>query len=221
MIQVLDQGWVELQDVMGDDLAIVSAARTSYLGDSRGTEQDKKLLFYLMKNGHHGPFEMAELRFRLYAPEVVWRQLLRHRTGSYNLQSYRYTEAEQDDFYLPSVWRLQSSTNKQASQGELDRDFAQDLTQGLRQYQTAGYHLYKSALALGVAREQARLFLPAFGLYSLGVVKFDLRNLIHFLQLRTASDAQFEIREYAEAMMQLAKDKFAWTFEGLEAGLWK
>ncbi|NJL95429.1 MAG: hypothetical protein HC915_17750 [Anaerolineae bacterium] len=117
---VLDRGWVELQAVLGSDLEIVNAARTSFLGESKGEERDKKLLFYLMQHRHDGPFEMAVLKFRIHAPEVVWRQLLRHRTGSYNLQSYRYMEAEAEEFYLPQAWRLQALSNKQASAGALD-----------------------------------------------------------------------------------------------------
>jgi len=131
-IEVLDRGWVELQDMMGDDLAIVNAARTSYLGESKGDERDKKLLFYLMEHRHDGPFEMVEFRFRVHAPELVWRQLLRHRTGSYNLQSYRYTQAQEEEFYVPEEWRLQSQQNKQGSEGRLDAQTSADLTQKLR-----------------------------------------------------------------------------------------
>lgn len=212
-VNVLDRGWVELQDSMGDDLAIVNAARTSYLGESKGTEQDKKLLFYLMEHHHDGPFEMAEFRFRVHAPELVWRQLLRHRTGSYNLQSYRYTAAQHEEFYMPSEWRLQSTTNKQGSEGALQGEPAEELNQALRQQYEAGYQLYLQALEKGVAREIARLFLPSFGLYSTGVVKFDARNLMHFLSLRTAENAQWEIRQYALAMWDFFEGLLPWCAE--------
>lgn len=91
---VLDKGWVELQDKMGNDLAIVNAARVSFLGESKGDEADRKLLNYLMKHRHTSPFEQVEFKFRIKAPAVVWWQWVRHRTGSFNFQSGRYTEAE-------------------------------------------------------------------------------------------------------------------------------
>jgi len=212
-ITILDQGWVELQDVMGDDLAIVNAARTSYLGESKGTEQDKKLLFYLMRHRHDSPFEMAEFKFRVHAPEIVWRQLLRHRTGNFNLQSYRYTQADEEQFYIPSQWRLQSKTNKQGSDGALSNEENQALTDSLKAHYKASYTLYEQALEKGVAREIARLFLPSFGLYSTGIVKFDARNLMHFLSLRLADDAQYEIRVVAQAMWEFFEAHLPWCAE--------
>lgn len=212
-VNVLDRGWVELQDHMGDDLAIVNAARTSYLGESKGSEQDKKLLFYLMEHRHDGPFEMVEFRFRIHAPEIVWRQLLRHRTGSYNLQSYRYTAAKQEEFYVPATWRGQSEVNKQASDGQLSEADAAELTDALQNHYEAAYKLYENALEKGVARELARLYLPSFGLYSTGVAKFDARNLMHFLSLRVAEDAQWEIRQYALVMWDFFEAVLPWCAE--------
>lgn len=215
-IEVLDRGWVELQDVMGDDLAIVNAARTSYLGESKGVERDKKLLFYLMQHRHDSPFEMVEFKFRIHAPELVWRQLLRHRTGNYNLQSYRYTEAQAEEFYVPQQWRVQSQTNKQGSEGGLEGEAAVELTAQLQAHYAQSYALYEAALAQGVAREIARLFLPAFGLYSVGVVKFDARNLMHFLSLRLSEDAQWEIRQYAKAMWEFFAETLPWCAEAYQ-----
>ena len=212
-IDVLDRGWVELQDLMGDDLAIVNAARTSYMGESKSDERDKKLLFYLMHHRHDSPFEMVSFRFRIHAPEVVWRQLLRHRTGKFNLQSYRYMEAAEEEFYVPAAWRLQSQSNKQASDGVLDADASAALTEALTKYYEASYQLYKDALAKGVAREIARMFLPGFALYSTGVVKFDARNLMHFLGLRMAEDAQYEIRQFANAMWEFFETALPWCAE--------
>src|SRR5258708_39187142 len=88
-VDVLDKGYVELQAVMGDDLSIVNAARVSFLGESKGPEKDKKLLFYLMRNAHTSPFEMVEFKFRLHCPLVTWRQVVRHRSLSMNLMSGR------------------------------------------------------------------------------------------------------------------------------------
>lgn len=215
-VDVLDKGWVELQDVMGSDLAIINAARTSYLGESKGGDKDKKLLFYLMEHRHDGPFEMATLKYRVHAPELVWRQLLRHRTGSFNLQSYRYLEAEEEEFYVPDIWRLQAVKNKQGSEGELDAENSAQLTAQLQAQYTAAYQQYQEALGKGVAREIARLFLPGFALYSVGVVQFDLRNLLHFLSLRMASDAQYEIRMFANAMSTYVEQLFPWSWEAYQ-----
>lgn len=224
-IMVLDKGWIELQDVMGDDLAIVNAARTSYLGESKGEVADKKLLFYLLKNRHTTPFEMVEFKFRVHAPLVTWWQWVRHRTWSFNAQSGRYTQFEETDYYLPGKdeWRLQSTENKQGSSGKLDPHWAdgvyagisgKELTQELEDYYKLGYLKYWRALKAGVAKEQARLFLPAFCLYYTWVCKVDAHNLMHFLKLRMAKEAQYEIRAYANAIyLNFFKDTLPWTFE--------
>ncbi|HLA44195.1 MAG TPA: FAD-dependent thymidylate synthase, partial [Aggregatilineales bacterium] len=183
------------------------------LGESKGDAHDKKLLFYLMRHHHDGPFEMVSFKFRIHAPEVVWRQLLRHRTGKYNLQSYRYTEAEREEFYVPSVWRLQSSSNKQGSEGELSQAESEELTATLKAHYEAAYALYEKALEKGVAREIARLYLPGFALYSTGIVKFDARNLMHFLSLRMADDAQYEIRQFANAIWEFFEAALPWCAE--------
>ncbi len=199
-VEVLDKGWIELQDMMGDDLAIVNAARVSFLGESKGTEQDKKLLFYLLRHRHTTPFEQVEFRFRVRAPVLVWWQWARHRTWHYNAQSGRYTPFKENDFYVPLSWRKQSADNKQGSEGTLEPAEAEELTRELIAHYEKGYALYEQALAAGVAKEQARLFLPGFSLYYTWVVKTDAHNLMHFLSLRMAPDAQEEIRAYAQAI---------------------
>lgn len=215
-INVLDKGWIELQDVMGNDLAIVNAARTSFLGESKGTEADKKLLFYLMEHQHLTPFEMVEFKFRVKAPLIVWWQWVRHRTFSFNFQSARYMEMP-DEFYLPDTWRLQSQTNKQGSYGSVP-SFTGGLLSGLLDdHYKASYALYQFALGGGVAKEQARLFLPGFGIYYTAVAKTDARNLMHFLSLRMADEAQYEIRVYAQAMYDnFFKPTLPWTAEAFE-----
>ncbi len=164
-VAVLDQGWIELQDMMGDDLAIVNAARVSFLGESKGSERDKKLLFYLLEHRHTSPFEQVEFRFRVRAPLVVWWQWVRHRTWHVNAQSGRYTPFEEGDFYVPAAWRLQAADNKQASEGELTGPAADALTEALREHYERSYALYRQALDAGVARELARMFLPGFAVY--------------------------------------------------------
>src|SRR5258707_5668758 len=116
---------------MGDDLSIVNAARVSFLGESKGTEKDKKLLFYLLRNRHTSPFEMVEFKFRIRAPLVSFWQLVRHRTLSLNLQSGRYTPFEENDFYVPDVWRVSAKDNKKAREGALGDAHGPALTPGL------------------------------------------------------------------------------------------
>ncbi|MEL6152119.1 MAG: FAD-dependent thymidylate synthase, partial [Chloroflexota bacterium] len=223
-VDVLDKGWIELIDLMphpsldvSGDLAIVNAARVSFLGESKGDEKDKKLLFYLLRNRHTSPFEMVEFKFRVRAPLVTWWQWVRHRTQSFNAQSGRYTEFNEGDFYIPDVWRKQSKDNKQASEGEVDTDVDERLTRELIAHYEKSYQLYEDALRNGVSREMARLFLPGFSVYYTWVVKVDAHNLMHFLRLRMAPDAQYEIRVYAQAIYDaFFKPALPWTAEAFE-----
>lgn len=216
-VSVLDQGWIELQDIMGDDLAIVNAARVSFLGESRGAEADKKLLFYLLRHGHTSPFEQVEFKFRVRAPLLVWWQWARHRTWHMNAQSGRYTAFEESDFYVPQVWRLQAEDNKQGSKGELAEAEAATLTVLLNRHYQTSYLMYEQALEKGVAKEQARLFLPGFSVYYTWVCKVDVHNLLHFLKLRMDNHAQEEIRLYAEAIYEhFLKPALPWTAEAFE-----
>jgi thymidylate synthase (FAD) len=223
-VSVLDKGYVELVDLMPHpaagvrgDLAIVNAARVSFLGESKGDEADKKLLFYLLRHQHTSPFEQVEFKFRLRAPLVTFWQLVRHRTANLNLQSARYTPFEEDDFYVPGAWRKQAKSNKQASEGELEDDAGAVLTEKLLQHYDEGYRLYREALDTGVSREMARLFLPGFAVYYTCVWKIDAHNFMHFLRLRMAQDAQYEIRVYAQAMYDhFFKAALPWTAEAFE-----
>jgi len=214
---VLDKGWIELQDVMGDELAIVNAARVSFLGESKGPEQDRKLLFYLYKHRHTSPFEQVEFKFRVRAPLVTWWQWVRHRTWNFNAQSGRYTPFAENDFYLPDTWRKQAKDNKQASDGELSLPESQELTSQLAEHCKKSFALYEKALENGVAREQARLFLPAFGVYYTWICKVDVHNLMHFIRLRKAQDAQHEIAVYADIIYnEMFKKILPWTAEAFE-----
>lgn len=216
-VPVLDKGWIELQDVMGDDNAIVAAARASFLGESKGPEKDKRLLFYLLRHRHTTPFEMVEFKFRVRAPVVVWWQWVRHRTWNFNAQSGRYTPFEENDFYQvePDQWRRQSADNKQASEGYVED--ATWLSAALAKHYDEGYRLYRAALDAGVAREQARLFLAGFAVYYTWVAKIDAHNLMHFMKLRAAPDAQYEIRVYAQAILEeFFRPVLPWTAEAFE-----
>jgi thymidylate synthase (FAD) len=137
--------------------------------------------------------------------------------NSFNAQSGRYTAFEEEDFYAPQVWRKQSPSNKQASLGQLTLEEGQPFTAELLEHYKRGYALYKRALDAGIAREQARVFLPGFSVYYTWVCKVDAHNLIHFLSLRMASDAQYEIRVYAKAIYKhFFKPALPWTAEACE-----
>ncbi len=223
-VDVLDKGWIELVDLLphpatgvSGDLAIVNAARVSFMGESKGPDKDKKLLFYLLRNHHTSPFEMVEFKFRVRAPLVTWWQWVRHRTWNFNAQSGRYTPFEENDFYVPDVWRKQAASNKQASDGQVDVDTNTALTDKLNAFYKKGYDLYEESLQAGVSKEMARLFLPGFSVYYTWVAKVDAHNLMQFLRLRMAGDAQYEIRVYAEAIYEsFFKPALPWTAEAFE-----
>lgn len=223
-VAVLDKGWIELTDLMPHpstgvpgDLAIVNAARVSFLGESKGPERDKKLLFYLVNHHHTSPFEMVEFKFRVRAPVVTFWHWSRHRTWSLNSSSGRYTSFEENEFYVPDVWRKQSKDNKQASEGTLEDEAGHALTDKLLRHYEQSYQLYKEALDAGVSRELARVFLPGFSVYYTWVAKIDAHNLMQFLRLRMAADAQYEIRVYANAIYEhFFKPALPWTAEAFD-----
>lgn len=214
-IQVLDKGFVRVVDWMGDDTDIVKAARVSYLGGSKGEEEDKKLLFYLYRHQHMTPFEMCVVKFDIKMPIFVWRQYIRHRMQSLNEVSGRYTELK-DDFYLPSTFRKQSKTNKQGSSAETflpEED--KEIGTAVEGFCGENYELYKDLLFRGVAKEMARIVLP-LNLYTQFFAKWDLRNLLHFIALRDDSHAQAEIQEYGKVFKQIVKSLYPWTYEAYE-----
>ena len=223
-VEVLDKGYIELVDLMphpltevSGDLAIVNAARVSFLGESKGDVQDKRLLFYLMRHRHTSPFEMVEFKFRCRAPLLTWWQWVRHRTWNANAQSGRYTPFAEDDYYVPEEWRKQARSNRQASEGALDKDTGAELTADLLAHYERGFALYQKALTAGVSRELARVFLPGFSVYYTWVMKVDAHNLMHFLRLRMAEDAQHEIRVYARAIFEhFFCPALPWTAEAFE-----
>ncbi len=223
-VAVLDQGWVELVDMLphpsagvSPDLAVVNAARVSFLGESKGDRRDKRLLFYLLRERHTSPFEMVEFKFRVRAPLLTWWQWVRHRTWNFNAQSGRYTPFREDDHYQPDRWRKQSPDNKQASLGELTTTMSNELSQALKEHYARGHALYVQALEQGVAREQARLFLPGFAVYYTWYAKTDAHNLMNFLRLRLPQDAQYEIRAYAEAIhKEFFTPAMPWTAEAFQ-----
>jgi thymidylate synthase (FAD) len=205
MIKVLDHGHVRLVDHMGDDLSIVRNARVSYDAEWRTGEdegKDEKLIRYLLTNKHTSPFEAVSFTFDVKAPIFVFRQWHRHRTWSFNEVSARYAELP-EEFYVPAAEQIttQSPSNKQMRTLQ-QHQHADDWAMMIRSHCTVSFDLYRAMLADGVPRELARGVLPV-NTYSHMFATVDLHNLLHFLRLRLHPHAQYEIRVYAEAMLQL------------------
>ena len=197
---VLNDGFVCLVDCMGDDGAVVQAARVSYGAGTRKVSDDRTLIRYLLRHRHTTPFEMAELKFLVRVPMDCWRQWIRHRMASVNEYSTRYSIAiDSMQTTLPEEWRTQSSGNRQGSGDLLPPDVGAQLTECESAFQAAAEKLYKDRLERGVAREQARKDLP-LSTYTEAYWKIDLHNLLHFLALRMDEHAQLEIREYARTI---------------------
>lgn len=214
--KVLDVGVVALLDVMGDDQAICDAARISYGKGTKKISNNRNLIRYLMRHRHTSPFEMVECKFFIRIPMDAWRQMIRHRTANVNEYSTRYSEAI-EDFYLVDKdgWRRQSTDNKQGSGAA----FSDILGEGFCQTEQTAYaqanYTYRSLLRAGIAREQARKVLP-LSTYTEAYWKIDLHNLLHFLKLRMDAHAQYEIRQYAEAIAELIAPIVPLTYEAWE-----
>jgi thymidylate synthase (FAD) len=197
VFRVLDDGFVRVIDYMGDDAAIVQAARVSYGKGTKRVHEDLALIRYLMRHSHTTPFEMCELKLHLRVPMDVWRQWIRHRTASVNEYSTRYSEAiDAVQRTPPDAWRLQSVGNRQGSSGMLPVEEGTHLSAEEDALQKQARDIYNARIAAGVAREQARKDLP-LSTYTEAYWKIDLHNLLHFLDLRMDTHAQQEIRAYA------------------------
>lgn len=210
---VLDKGFVELVDYMGSDHMILQAARVSTGAKSKGEKRDRGLIRYLYRNKHTSPFEMAEFVFHIKAPIFVARQWLRHRTASVNELSARYREIP-SEYYLPETWREQASKNHQGSEGKLDVLNHVEADKEWMKAVDAASEAYGSLLNIGVAREMARMVQPV-NIYTEWYWKIDLHNLLHFLNLRMDSHAQWEIQQYAKTMyaLVLGTEAFPYTME--------
>lgn len=196
-IRVLDDGFVRVVDYMGDDAAIVQAARVSYGKGTRRVHEDRALIRYLMRHDHTTPFEMCEVKLHVRVPMDIWRQWIRHRTASVNEYSTRYSEAiDGAQRTAPGAWRTQSSGNRQGSGEMLPEDVGARLSAEEGALQEKARAVYEARIASGVAREQARKDLP-LATFTEAYWKIDLHNLLHFLELRMDVHAQLEIRAYA------------------------
>ena len=213
-MQVLDHGFVRVVDYMGDDGAIVQAARVSYGRGTRRLSDDRGLIRYLMRHRHTTPFEMCEIKLHVKLPIFIARQWIRHRTANVNEYSARYSILDRE-FYIPDaeVLRAQSQTNRQGRGEQLSPDEAARVQELLREDAERAYTHYEELLnespvgesgdeeQSGLARELARMNL-SLNFYTQWYWKIDLHNLLHFLSLRADDHAQYEIRVYAEAILE-------------------
>jgi len=218
-INVLDKGYVRLVNHMGSDLTVVNAARVSYAKESNElSEKDIRLIKFLAREGHTSPFRHVILQFEVYAPLMVARQWWKYVIGSAHLEgtgdsmeawnesSRRYI-TEEPTFYIPKSdeWRSKPENSKQGSGDILSEDIGAKLSTELQDYIESGLQKYESALEDGLCAEQARLFLPAYGMYVRWYWTASLQSICHFLDQRLKYDAQKEIQHYAKAILELSK----------------
>jgi thymidylate synthase (FAD) len=219
-VPLLDHGFIRVIDYMGDDAAIVQAARVSYGRGTRRVSEDAGLIRYLMRHRHSTPFEMCEIKFHVKLPIFVARQWIRHRTANVNEYSARYSVLDRE-FYIPAPAQLaaQSDVNRQGRGAVLEGDEAAEVLALLRDDAARCYDHYAHMLnedaqgnaadpqRLGLARELARMNLT-LNTYTQWYWKTDLHNLLHFCALRADAHAQYEIRVYADAIIDVMK---AWV----------
>ncbi len=212
---VLDHGFVRVIDYMGNDSAVVQAARVSYGKGTKKRTEDRGLIQYLLRHAHTTPFEMCDIKFHVKLPLFVARQWIRHRTASVNEYSARYSILDKE-FYIPSADHLavQSSTNRQGRGETLSPEYSQHVMNLLREDADRSYAHYEELLNEGadgtpldpqkdsLARELARMNL-SLNFYTQWYWKINLHNLMHFLALRADAHAQYEIRVYADVMLDL------------------
>lgn len=220
---VLDKGYIRLTNVMGSDLSVVNSARVSYDKESSElSDGDIRLIKFLAREGHTSPFRHATLQFEIYAPLMVARQHWKYIVGSdhtmdsWNESSRRYI-TEEPAFYIPmpDEWRSAPENTKQGSGAPVEFKTGFDMTVELEEFIEKGERLYNEAVAQGVCAEQARLFLPAYGMYVRYYWTASLQSVAHFLNQRLAHDSQVEIQEYAKAVHEFAKEKFPVSIEEL------
>ena len=227
-IKILDHGFIRVIDYMGNDSAIVQAARVSYGHGTKHLSKDRGLIFYLMRHRHTTPFEMCEIKFHVKLPMFVARQWIRHRTANVNECSARYSILPKE-FYLPTASHLaeQSTENKQGREQQLSAENAERVLNILKEDSTKCYAHYEEMLNEDIegnildeskpklARELARLNLT-MNCYTEWYWKIDLHNLLHFIKLRSHPGAQYEIRVYANAMLDIIKQWVPITYEAFE-----
>lgn len=204
--RVLDKGFVRLVDYMGSDERVVASARVSYGKGTKTFREDRALIHYLMKNEHTSPFEQVVFTFHIKLPIFVARQWIRHRTARVNEVSGRYSVMK-EEFYIPELSAIapQSRSNKQGRDTTpFEESEANEIRQMIEETFKNCYRNYEKLLEKNLAKEIARIVLP-LSLYTEWYWQIDLHNLFHFLKLRLHPHAQYEIRQYANTLLKIAK----------------
>jgi len=214
-MKVLDKGSVELLDVMGYDWSPIEAARVSYGGDKyEDEEKNLKLLEYLYQNEHLSTLEHIVFKFRVKAPIFVLRQWLRHRMSSPAERSGRYSKFDEGEYYVPDKMRVQDTVNKQGSI-EDEKGLLEHYKGQIKEHSQVSYALYQEMIQSGVAKELARIILP-LNFYSEIIWTVNMRSLFNFLKQRLDEHAQWEIRQYAEAIEEIITPLFPYNMEMFE-----
>ena len=230
-IKVLDKGYIEVVDKLGDDLTPVNAARVSF-GDRSNTfeEKDRKLSKFLIKNKHFSPFRHQHVMLIIKAPEFVMRQAYKHVVGiettsnsstkdhAWNEISGRYTPVS--DYYIPEVWRKQSEDNKQASEGELDDLQQKRMSHIYERYLLDVERVYETMVDAGMAKEQARVVLP-LSQYTEVYWTASFQAIMNFIDLRDEKTAQWEIQQYAKCLKEMMYDIYPETVKMWSEVYWK
>lgn len=207
--KVLNTGFVRLVELMGNDMSVVQAARVSYGDESKGPEKDKKLIEFLLKNEHMSPFEHVVFKFHIKCPMFVARQWFRYRDSAFNEISGRYVEVK-DEFYTPAYFRTQSGKNYEYT--NMSEQDCNELSTKFNNFYTWSYNFYRKLLEKGVAKEQARMVLPQ-SIFTEFYWTVNGRSLMNFLHQRLDVHAQWEIRQYAETILDIFKTNLPWTAE--------
>ena len=230
-IDVLDKGYIEVVDTLGDDLTPVNAARVSFGGRSdKFTEKDKRLSKFLIKHKHFSPFRHQHIQIIIKAPEFVMRQWYKHVVGiettsssvskdhALNEISGRYIPVQ--EYYYPEVWRKQSDDNKQASEGELDDLQQKRMALVYKTFMNQVEMAYETMVNSGMAKEQARIVLP-LSQYTLVYWTASFQSVMNFIELRDEPTAQWEIQQYAKVLKEIMLETFPETTKLWSEVYWK
>ena len=220
---VLDKGFIEVVDSLGNDLTVVNSARVSFgKRKTKFDKSDERLVRYLAKHKHYSPFRHLQVQFHIKAPEFVMRQWYKHVVGiettsnsstkdhAWNEISGRYVEY--DEFYEPTIYRKQSDDNKQASEGEFKGDDIKDVESNWKQAHSMSLTAYKNLIDSGMAKEQARCILP-LTLYTEVYWTASFQAVMNFIELRNEKTAQIEIQDYAKVLLKQMGEVFPKTTE--------
>ena len=230
-IDVLDKGYIEVVDTLGDDLTPVNAARVSFGGRSdKFTEKDKRLSKFLIKHKHFSPFRHQHIQIIIKAPEFVMRQWYKHVVGiettsssvtkdhAWNEISGRYIPVQ--EYYYPEVWRKQSDDNKQAPEGELDDLQQKRMALVYKTFMNQVEMAYETMVNSGMAKEQARIVLP-LSQYTLVYWTASFQSVMNFIELRDEPTAQWEIQQYAKVLKEIMLETFPETTKLWSEVYWK